>query len=303
MTDASLADASTPEPDAPETRERGWRAFWNRGGWWKALIVVVVYLAVYQLLPIVLLPLTRPVMDENLFATPGSVFAGLALPVILGSIVLLAFAWSLGWLPRPLFGRQPVRGRWWMWLAPVLVLIPIVLRLFGTDYASYSAGVIVMTFVAGLFIGLSEELVTRGLVVTLMRKAGHAEWAVAAVSALFFSLMHSVNALTGQGVEAVGFTLLYTFAFGILMYLTMRVTGSLVWAIVLHGLTDPTTFLATGGVDKTGGAAAESPLLALTAPATILLIIGGFLLLIFIRGRATPLAATVAGADTPARQG
>lgn len=298
MTDAPLADAPVSE-----TRERGWRAFWNRGGWWKALIVVVAYLGVYQLLPLLALPLTRPLMDENVFATPASVFAGLALPVILGSIVLLVFAWSLGWLPRPLFTRQPVRGRWWMWFAPVLVLIPVVLRLFGTDYASYSAGVIVMTFVAGLFIGLSEELVTRGLVVTLMRKAGHAEWAVAAVSALFFSLMHSVNALTGQGIEAVGFTLVYTFAFGILMYLTMRATGSLIWAMVLHGLTDPTTFLATGGVDKTGGAASESPLLALTAPATIVLVIGGFLLLIFIRGRATPLAATVAGAEAPAPRG
>jgi membrane protease YdiL (CAAX protease family) len=297
VTDAPLADAPVPE-----TRERGWRAFWNRGGWWKALIVVVVYLGVYQLLPIVLLPLTRPLMEENLFATPASVFAGLALPVVLGSIVLLVFAWSLGWL-KPLFGRQPVRGRWWMWFAPVLVLIPIVLRLFGTDYGAYSVGVIVMTFVAGLFIGFSEELVTRGLVVTLMRKAGHAEWAVAAVSALFFALMHSVNILTGQGVAAVGFTLLYTFAFGILMYLTMRVTGSLIWAMVLHGLTDPTTFLATGGVDKTGGAASESPLLALTGPATILLIVGGFLLLIFIRGRATPIAATVADAEAPAPRG
>jgi membrane protease YdiL (CAAX protease family) len=293
VTDAPLARDSAAPPAAPE---RGWRAFWNRGGWWKALIVVVVYLGVYQLLPILLLPLTRPMMDENMFATPGSVFAGLALPVVLGSIVLLAFAWSLGWLPRPLFGRQPVRGRWWMWFAPVLVLVPIVLRLFGTDYAEYSAGVIVMTFVAGLFVGLSEELVTRGLVVTLMRKAGHAEWAVAAVSALFFALMHSVNALTGQALSTVGFTLLYTFAFGILMYLVMRVTGSIVWAMVLHGLTDPTTFLATGGVDKTGGAAAESPLLALTGPATIVLIVGALVLLIFIRGRATPLATPTAGA-------
>ncbi|GAA2450544.1 CPBP family intramembrane glutamic endopeptidase [Agromyces soli] len=300
MTDAPLARDSAAAPAAPE---RGWRAFWNRGGWWKALIVVVVYLGVYQLLPILLLPLTRPMMDENMFATPGSVFAGLALPVILGSIVLLAFAWSLGWLPRPLFGRQPVRGRWWMWFAPVLVLIPIALRLFGIDYGAYTGGVIVMTFVAGLFIGLSEELVTRGLVVTLMRKAGHGEWAVAAVSALFFALMHSVNALTGQAITTVGFTLLYTFAFGILMYLVMRVTGSIVWAMVLHGLTDPTTFLATGGVDKTGGAAAESPLLALAGPATILLIVGALLLLIFIRGRATPLAATVAGAAAAAPRG
>jgi len=287
---------AAPTPAVPE---RGWRAFWNRGGWWKAALVVVGYLGVYQLLPLLLLPLTRPMMDEDLFATPGSVFAGLVLPVVLGSIVLLAFAWSLGWLPRPLFGRQPVRGRWWMWSAPVLVLIPVALRLFGIDYAEYSAGVIVMTFVAGLFIGLSEELVTRGIVVTLMRKAGHGEWAVAAVSALLFALMHTVNALTGQAITTVGFTLLYTFAFGILMYLTMRVTGSIVWAMVLHGLTDPTTFLASGGVDEVGGGA-EHPLLALAGPATIVLIVGALVLLIFIRGRANPLPARIADDAAPA---
>ncbi|MFK4730288.1 CPBP family intramembrane glutamic endopeptidase [Agromyces mediolanus] len=300
-----MTDAAAPEPAAPDAvpappaRERGWRAFWNRGGWWKALIVVVVYLALYELLPFVLLPIIRPLLDSDVFATPGSVFAGLALPVILGSIVLLVFAWSLGWL-KPLFGRQPVRGRWWMWFAPVLVLIPILLRLFGTDYGAYSVGVIVMTFVAGLFIGLSEELVTRGFVVTLMRKGGHSEWTVAVVAALLFALMHSVNVLTGQGIEAVGFTILYAFAFGILMYLSMRVTGSLVWAVVLHGLTDPTTFLATGGVDKAGGA--ESPLIALTGPATILLIAGAFVLLIFIRGRATPRVAGL-DAETEAPRG
>lgn len=263
----------------------GWRAFWNRGGWWKALIVVVVYAAIYQLLPLATLPLVGGMLEENLFATPGSVFAGLLLPVLIGSIVLLAFSATLGWLPKPLFTKQPVAGRWWMWFAPVIVAIPIVLRLFGTDYSAFSAGVIVLTFAAGLLIGLSEELLTRGLVVTLMRRAGHNEWVVAAISALFFALLHSTNIISGQGLETVGSTIVYTFAFGVLMYLTMRVTGNLIWAVILHGLTDPTTFLATGGIDQ-AAAGAQSPLLALAGPATFLLIGAGFVLLVFIRGRA-----------------
>ncbi|KHK99544.1 hypothetical protein LK09_02665 [Microbacterium mangrovi] len=263
----------------------GWRGFWNRGGWWKALLVVVVYGGVYQLLPFVFLPLTRGLMRPDPFSTPGSVFATFTLAVLIGSVVLALFAWSLGWLPRPLFSRQPVRGRWWMWIAVVLVAIPILLRLFGTDYARYSAAVIVLTFATGLLVGFSEELLTRGLVVTLMRKGGYNEWVVAAISALLFAALHSTNIFSGQGVLTVGFTIVYTFAFGVLMYLVMRVTGNLVWAMLLHGLTDPTTFLATGGVDKVG-AVAPSTLVALAAPATQLLIVGGFVLLIFIRGRA-----------------
>ncbi|TYL52935.1 CPBP family intramembrane glutamic endopeptidase [Agromyces mariniharenae] len=272
--------------DTTTARTSGWKAFWNRGGWWKAFGLAVVYLAVYQLLPFTALPFTQGVVDpRDVFATPGSVFVALALPVVLGSVVLLAFAWSIGWLPKPLFARQPVTGRWWMWIAPVVVAIPILLRLFGIDYGAYSAGVIAMTFVAGAFIGLSEELLTRGLAVTLLRRCGYNEWVVAALSTLIFAVLHSVNLFTGQSIATVGFTLLYTFAFGILMYLTLRVTGNLIWPIILHALTDPTTFLASGGIDETN-AASQNPLLALAGPATFLLIAAGFVLLIFIRGNA-----------------
>jgi len=41
----------------------------------------------------------------------------------------------------------------------------------------------------------------------------------------------------------------YAFGFGVCIYLSMRVSGFLLVAIVLHGLTDPTTILATGGLD------------------------------------------------------
>jgi membrane protease YdiL (CAAX protease family) len=272
--------------DTTTARTSRWKGFWNRGGWWKAFGLAVVYLAVYELLPFAAVPFTSGAVDpDDLFATPASVFVGLALPVIVGSVVLLAFAWSIGWLPKPLFGRQPVKGSWWMWIAPVVVAIPIVLRLLGIDYGAYSAGVIAMTFVAGAFIGLSEELLTRGLAVALLRRCGYDEWVVAALSTLVFAMLHSVNLFTGQAIATVGFTVLYTFAFGILMYLTLRVTGNLIWPIILHALTDPTTFLASGGIDQ-ANAGTDSPLLVLAGPATFLLIAAGFVLLIFIRGNA-----------------
>ena len=266
--------------------ESRWRAFWNRGGWWKALLVVAVYAVVYQAAPFAFLPLVRDLSDPNVFATPGSVFAGIGLPVVLGSILLLAFAWTLGWLPRPLFGRQPVGRSWWMWIAPAVVLLPIVLRLIGIDYGAYGPGVVAMSFAMGLFIGLSEELLFRGIAVTLLRRGGHSEWVVAAVSSLLFAAMHSMNILTGQPVLTVLGTIGYTFVFGVLMYLVMRVTGNLVWAVLLHGLTDPTTFLATGGIDAHGAGGGAGLTLELAAPATMLLMAAGLVMLVFVRGRA-----------------
>lgn len=172
-----------------------------------------------------------------------------------------------------------------MWFAPALALVPILLRVFGTDYSAYSAGVIAMTFLTGALVGFSEELLTRGIAVTLLRRHGYKEWTVAVLSAVVFALLHSANLLSGQSLFFVSYLLIYTFAFGLIMYLTMRVTGHIVWAMVLHGLTDPTTMLATGGVDEVT-TTAQSPLLGLVGPATLAMMVGAAILLIFIRGDA-----------------
>ncbi|SIO28639.1 CPBP family intramembrane glutamic endopeptidase [Agromyces cerinus] len=266
--------------------ESRWQAFWNRGGWWKAFGLAAVYLALYLGTGWVVDTLGADVIDfENLFGDPLSVFLAIGMPVIVGSIILLVFSWSLGWIPKPLFTKQPVRGSWWMWIAPALVLIPVLLRLFGTDYSQYSGGVIAVTFFVGIFVGVSEELLTRGLAVTLLRKHGYNEWVVAVLSSLIFAMLHSSNVLSGQPILTVLATMGYTFVFGIMMYLTLRVTGNLIWPILLHAITDPTTFLATGGIDV-AAAGAQSPLLALVTPATLLMAVFALIALIFIRGRA-----------------
>ncbi|WP_438854398.1 CPBP family intramembrane glutamic endopeptidase [Agromyces sp. M3QZ16-3] len=279
------------EQTTTPARTNAWKAFWDRGGWWKALGFLAVYLAAYQFLPLLASPLLSGAIDrENVFATPQSVFVAITFSLVVGSVLLIAFALTVRWLPSPLFARQPVRGRWWMWIAVVLVLIPIVLRALGTDYGRYSVSVILMVFVTGAFVGFSEELLTRGIAVVLLRRAGYNEWVVAALSALLFAALHSSNFFTGQDVATVSFTIFYTFCFGILMYLVMRATGSIVWAMVLHGLTDPTTMLASGGVDELNSAT-TNVFIGFVSPATILLVVGALVLLIFIRGHAHGRAA------------
>lgn len=266
-------------------RESRWKAFWNRGGWWKAVMLAVVYAALYLGTGWLVGQLWGDLIDdEDLFADGLSVFLAVGVPVIVGSIILVAFAASVGWLPKPLFARQPVRGSWWMWIAPALIVITILLRVFGIEWSEYSAGVILATFVAGLFIGISEELLTRGLAVTLLRRCGYNEWAVAVLSSLIFALLHRSNLLSGMPLETVLPTVGFTFGFGIMMYLTLRVTGNLIWPIILHALTDPTTFLATGGIDVQG--TNPSPLLTFAGLSTIVFLVFGLIALVFIRGNA-----------------
>ena len=97
------------------------------------------------------------------------------------------------------------------------------------------------------------------------------------------------------GTATVGFTVVYTFAFGVLMYLTLRSTGFLVGAMILHGLTDPTTILAVGGIDELRTGSESNDLLDAAGLFTIPLIAIGFVLLIFIRGKAEPAPVYAAG--------
>lgn len=274
-------------PESASPSESAWRRFWNRGGWWKALLAALVYLALYlgagQLVGLLF---GSQLDTKNPLADVQSVFFGIALPILIGSVLLIVFAASLGWL-RELFGRQPIRGRGWMWIAPAVVLVTAGLRIAGTDYASYSAGVVVTVYATGLFIGFAEELITRGIAVDLLRRRGYSERVVMVLSSVIFALMHSTNVLSGQAPLTVGVTMVFTFVFGVAMYLTMRVTGSLIWAMLLHAVTDPTTLLAAGGVDTTGGAPI-SPLAATAGLSTWVYLLLTVVALFAVRGRVRP---------------
>lgn len=260
-----------------EVSTSGWKTFWDRGGWWRALLLIVVYYGVFQAISFwVVGPLFNSVWGE-----PDSaeyVFFTTALPIALAGVVLVLFALSIGWL-KELFGPQPIRGRGWMWIAVAVVLLFNVLRLFAVDYDAAGFGVVASWLLAGLFVGFAEEVVTRGFVVNLMRRAGHREISVALVSAALFSLLHIGNLFApGAVLGATLLQLVYTFFFGILMYLTLRVTGNLIWPILLHASTDPTISLATAFPNG-------SPFVAIGGLGTIGVAVVGLVLLFFIRGQ------------------
>lgn len=274
-----------------EHEQRGvtaWQGFWERGRWWKALLAAIGYLVLYEGASLLVGTIWRDEIGTDLFGDPTTLLIVLVVPLAVGAIVLTAFVASLGWFPA-LFGRQPVRGRGWMWIAVVLTVIPIVLRLIGIDYGDYPAGVVPLTVVAGLLIGFTEELLTRGIAVKILRDAGHREIGVAVISSALFALLHSVNALSGQPLLTVLLTIAFAFGFGMMMYLVLRVTGSLIWPMLIHALTDPTTFLASGGID-TAATTAASPLLALAGPFNILFIVLALIAIPLLRRRSSEAA-------------
>lgn len=266
----------------------GLRGFLNKGGFWPLLAVVVAYFAIY--LPagrIAARVADRSYSEADTLSSVGAVFVQLTAALIVGSIVLIAFTTLMGWNAE-IFGRQSIYRSRWMWLAPVVVVIPILMRVFGIDWGGPAVSVILMMLATGALIGFSEELLFRGIAVKMLRSAGHREFSVAWVSALLFSVSHSLNIFSGGAPRTVALTVAYTLGFGLLMYLSMRVIGFIAGAMILHGLTDPTTFLANGGLpDKV--VADTSSLIGLPALAggyqLFLLIPAAVIMGFFIRGK------------------
>ena len=257
-----------PLPPSP------WRAFWVQGGWWRALILAAAYFALYELASLAFIPLASRIEDPS---SAIGVLVFYVLPILVGGIILVVFAASVGWL-REVFGPQPIRGRGWMWIAVVVVLLFNVLRFASIDYSTVGMDVVAMWVLAGLCIGFAEEVLTRGLVVNMLRKAGNREIVVAVISSAVFAALHAGNLLSGQSVFTTLLQLVYTFAFGICMYLTLRVTGNIIWPILLHATTDPSLFLMTAHP-------AAGAMTAFAGLGNIAVIATGLVLLIFIRGR------------------
>jgi len=276
-----------------------WQRFWERGGFWRAVLLTVLYSALYlgasALVGVVAGDLVDP---DDPFADATSVLVGLAVPIALGVVLLVAFGASVRWLGEA-FGPQPVRGAGWMWVLPVAVLAFNGLRFAAADYAAYAATTVVMILVAGLCVGAAEELLCRGYVVLLLRRHGYGERAVAVLSALLFALLHSTNLLGGQTLATVGLTVVYAFFFGIAMYLTLRVTGRLIWPVLLHASTDASLFLLVGGIDTAAATGATATLGSTSTLATVaglanVVVIGlGLVLVWFIRGRVPARAEPV----------
>jgi hypothetical protein len=281
------------------TDQQGLKGFLNKGGFWRLLALLVVYFAIYLGAGQVAGLLRGESDGDGLLDSVSNVFFTLTFGLIVAAVLLTALTSYLGW-NKEIYGRQPVYRSGWMWLGPIIAVVPIALRVLDIDWGGPALSVVLMVLATGLMIGYVEELLFRGIAVKMLRAAGHREFAVAVISSVLFGMSHSINALNGQELQTVGSTVLYTIAFGALMYLTMRSFRFIIAAMILHGLTDPTAILATGGIDEVAETAARG-LAAVNGGFTFFVLIPiGIILMLCVRGKAGEDKTGAPAAEAPA---
>lgn len=175
----------------------------------------------------------------------SNLFLGAGLSLIAGAVFLAVTTTLIGWWRPALFDRHRSAHRWPI-IAPIIMAIAMLTNLGATDWASYD-GLFFAASLVLLLVGFTEELTTRGILVVAFRSCLSEVWVWLLTSALF-GLMHLINAVSGQPIGPTLQQVVFAFGAGTVFYVLRRVTGSLVWAMVLHGLWDFSTFALGHGV-------------------------------------------------------
>lgn len=186
------------------------------------------------------------------------------MPLAGGAVVLVIAATLLGWWRPALFEVERATPRWLI-ASPLLMLAIAVFILLGKDLSSTTGSMVLLLVIGSLLVGFCEELALRGLLIVGLRGT-FTEGRVWFLSTLAFGLIHLPNWAFGAGPGAV-LQVVLAFLSGTVLYLLRRVSGSLIWAMLLHAFWDFASFIGTGSSPITFG----------------LLVLNGIVGLVFVR--------------------
>lgn len=195
------------------------------------VVLVVIYLVIIQGLG-QLLTLGQEV-DYARPTTADALVRSTLVPVAVSLVFALGIVSWLGWW-RPVWtDDRPVQR--WVVVVPALMVASI---LIVTDYVGLAAkplGFVVLLLTV-LMVGLAEEIMFRGVAVTLFRRRGFSEGRVALWSTVVFGLAHASN-IVSEGASAF-IQVLITVLAGYLFYLTRRWSGGLLVPALVHAFWD-----------------------------------------------------------------
>ncbi|WP_062076605.1 CPBP family intramembrane glutamic endopeptidase [Demequina globuliformis] len=198
---------------------------------WMGLAVFLGYVAVMFVM--------WTVMDTDYEAvqdTQQNALEGIVIPVAVGAAFLVVATSLLGWWAPAL--REKTRNLpKWLLIVPILFTVGGAMSLGGADFGALELTHILTIGAGVLLVGFSEELVSRGILLTGARgTVGEiASWFI---TCLMFGLLHVINIAFGAPVSSTGFQILAAFLAGSTFYISRRVTGTLVVPMLMHALWD-----------------------------------------------------------------
>lgn len=189
-------------------------------------------------------------------------------PLSGGVVLTITMVTIYGWW-RPSLIEPRTLSRWTMTL-PILMTIIAIVNMLISDFTSVTPLMWLYLLIGSILVGFNEEMIHRGqLLVALRSRFG--ETGVWLLLTAMFAVFHLPNIFLGIGAGAL-FQVMIAFGLGSIFYLARRSSGSIVPAILLHGLWDLSIF-STHGSPSFPIAGALAPLLAIAAAITVPIIL------------------------------
>ena len=176
-------------------------------------------------------------------------------PLAAGAVVLVVAVTVLGWWRPALFEVRRATPRW-LWIGPAYMVVGALAILLAKDTSRTTTAMLWLLVVGSLLVGFCEELASRGVLVVGFR-GSYSEPKVWFLSTLLFGLMHLPNWYFGAGPGATAQVGL-AFMGGSMLYLTRRVSGTLVLAMLVHGFWDFASFIGRAALSRPSSCSATA---------------------------------------------
>ena len=184
---------------------------------------------------------------DTVAESSDTIVKGIVIPIGVGAVFLALVTTWLGWW-RPAMVEDNKAGPRWALLIPVLLLVTALLGVTSIDFGAANTSTLLLLALGTAFVGFSEEILTRGLMIVGFRGSLSEGW-VWFLSSLSFGLLHGINVFFGQSIGATIRQMVFAFVLGTAFYVTRRVTGLLAVTMVIHALWD----FGAIGTENTGG--------------------------------------------------
>jgi membrane protease YdiL (CAAX protease family) len=178
---------------------------------------------------------------DDITATAENARNSIVIPLTIVAVVLIALTTFFGWW-KPVL-RDQRRARGWVIVVPIVMTLTLFAGMNYGGLSDLDSKLLLWIGIGTALVGLSEELMFRGLVIVSFRstmKESH----VWLWSSVMFALLHSINVLLGQGGIATVQQIVVTFVIGSGLYIARRTTGLIVVPMVLHFVWDFSSFTA-----------------------------------------------------------
>ncbi|MCU1420763.1 MAG: family intrarane metalloprotease [Microbacteriaceae bacterium] len=235
---------------------------------WIGFVIWIGYVVViFVVTKLVGVPYTR------IGTSAEDTWKGAVIDLAVAAVLLAITLTALGWWRPALFERRRSHHKWPIFV-PIIMFLVAIANLATTDWSKFDGSFILALVALGVLVGFNEEVMARGLVLTAFRSRLGEGW-VWFLTSLLFGAMHVVNAALGAPLAQSLFQALIAFASGTSFYIVRRVTGSLVWAMVLHGLWDVSVFSVSHASVGTPFASFLTPVISVLALAVVYWVIKG----------------------------